>query len=60
MEQHDQLQLILRLQSELSEMKKLLSARTPASVDMPDVGMETAPHSPKKPKIKDVRCSKSK
>ncbi|OWZ15407.1 Mitochondrial Carrier (MC) protein [Phytophthora megakarya] len=52
MEPHDQLQLILRLQSELSEMKKLLSARTPASVDLPDVSMETAPPSPKKQKSK--------
>ncbi|GMF48697.1 unnamed protein product [Phytophthora fragariaefolia] len=53
MEQHGQLQLILQLQSELSELKKQLATRAPRAPSMSDTSMETAPPSPKKPKIKD-------
>ncbi|KAE9052590.1 Retrovirus-related Pol polyprotein from transposon TNT 1-94 [Phytophthora rubi] len=60
MEQHDQLQLILQLQSELSELKKQLATRAPRAPSTSDTSMETAPPSPKKPKIKDVRCSNFK
>ncbi|EGZ21829.1 hypothetical protein PHYSODRAFT_329726 [Phytophthora sojae] len=60
MEQDDQLQLIVRLQSELAELKKQLATRAPRAPSMSDTSMETAPPSPKKPKIKDVRCSNFK
>ncbi|KAF4129813.1 hypothetical protein GN958_ATG20979 [Phytophthora infestans] len=57
MEQHDQLQLIRQLQADLAAMKSQFAARAPS---MSDTSMESAPPSPKKPKIKDVRCSNFK
>ncbi|KAF4140972.1 hypothetical protein GN958_ATG09820 [Phytophthora infestans] len=57
MEQHDQLQLIRQLQADLAVMKTQLAAKAPS---MSDTSMESAPPSPKKPKIKDVRCSNFK
>ncbi|KAJ8514170.1 hypothetical protein ON010_g18715 [Phytophthora cinnamomi] len=60
MEEHDQRHLILQPQSELAELKKQLATRAPRALSMSDTSMETAPLSPKKPKIKDVRCSNFK
>ncbi|KAF4144757.1 hypothetical protein GN958_ATG06063 [Phytophthora infestans] len=57
MEQHDQLQLIRQLQADLAAMKTQLAPKAPS---MSDTSMESAPPSPKKPKIKDVRCSNFK
>ncbi|POM77476.1 Mitochondrial Carrier (MC) Family [Phytophthora palmivora] len=52
MELHGQLQLIRQLQSELAAMRTQLDTRTPT---MSDTSMVTAPPTPKRPKIKDVR-----